>query len=67
MHDEINERLSLSAIKVYLQGFGYKASVDYLQQVVHVQDPKVNSFVIVSISNWEKARLFIDMRSKLDV
>ena len=67
MLDDFDEKFSLSAIKVYLQGFGYKAKVDYLQQVVHVQDPKGDAFVVVSIANWEKARAFIEIRSKSDV
>lgn len=65
--DYFDEFMSLSAIKLYLEGYGYKAEVDHLQYVVYVQDPIGDTFVLKTIGNWKMAREFIALRSKDNV
>ena len=52
------------AICTYLKSFGYKAQVDQNTLTCHVQDPKLDTFVVVQIHTWEVAREFIKVRSQ---
>ena len=52
------------AICTYLKSFGYKAQVDNNTLVTYVQDPKLDTFVVVQIPTWEVAREFIKVRSQ---
>lgn len=56
--------VQMEAICTYLKSFGYKAKVDNNALVVHVQDPKLDTFVVVAIPTWEAAREFIKVRAE---
>ncbi len=56
--------IQMEAICTYLKSFGYKAKVDNNALVVHVQDPKLDTFVVVAIPTWEAAREFIKVRAE---
>jgi hypothetical protein len=65
MSDCFDDTMTQSAIKLYLQGYGYKAQIDILNYNVYVQDPVGDSFVVRNINNWKMAREFIAERSKI--
>lgn len=52
------------AIRLYLESFGYKAQVDNNALVTYVQDPKLDTFVVVAIPTWDTAREFIKVRAQ---
>ena len=56
--------IQMEAICTYLKSFGYKAKVDNNALVVYVQDPKLDTFVVVAIPTWEAAREFIKLRAE---
>ena len=64
MSDYFDDTMNQSAIKIYLQSYGYKAQIDSLNYNVYVQDPAGDSFVVKSINNWKMAREFIAERSQ---
>lgn len=64
MMDNFNDYVKMEAICTYLKSFGYKAKVDNNALVVHVQDPKLDTFVVVAIPTWEAAREFIKVRAE---
>ena len=64
MLDNFNDYVKMKAICTYLKSFGYKAKVDNNALVTYVQDPKLDTFVVVAIPTWEAAREFIKLRAE---
>ena len=61
---DFHNTMECYAICTYLKSFGYKAQVDNNTLVTYVQDPKLDTFVVVQIPTWEVAREFIKVRSQ---
>jgi hypothetical protein len=61
---DFDQFIETEAIATYLRSFGYKAKVDTNALVTYVQDPKLDTFVVLAIPNWETAREFIKVRSQ---
>ena len=63
MSDSFDDTMKQSAIKTYLKSYGYKTQIDSMNNLLYVQDPLGDSFVVKSICNWDAAYKFIKERS----
>jgi hypothetical protein len=59
--------VQIEAICTYLRSFGYKAYVDQNTLTAYVQDPVLDSFVVLAIPTWEVAREFIKVRAEVEI
>lgn len=64
MMDDFNDFTKAYAIRLYLEGFGYKAQVDRNTLTTYVQDPVGDTFVVLAIPTWDIAREFIKVRAE---
>lgn len=62
--DYFNAIMQQSAIKCYLQGFGYKVHLDTLNYSVTVRYAVGDLFVLTRINDWKMAREFIALQSQ---
>jgi hypothetical protein len=59
--DNFSKQMEAYSIALYLRGFGYKANVDTDTFVCYVQDPVLDTEMV--LSTMEDARDFIDVRT----
>jgi hypothetical protein len=62
--DNFSKQMEAYSIALYLKGFGYKAKVDTNTLVCYVQDPVLDTFVVLAVPTMERARDFIDVRTR---
>lgn len=65
--DYFNATMQQSAIKCYLQGFGYKVHLDTSNYSLTVRYPVGDLFVLKRINDWKMAREFIAEQSQQGV